>query len=71
MIINTIKETMPRTSNTMTNGDDQANEEPPLEIGMRMNIVAARLVNAPRKSTFFNFDLRDPVTGFKGRKKMI
>jgi hypothetical protein len=36
-----------------------------------MNIVARRLVNDPRKSTFFNFDLKDPVTGFRGRKKTI
>jgi len=71
MIMNMIKEATPRTRRTMTKGDDQAKEEPPLEIGTRMKIVATKLVNDPRKSTFFNFDLKDPATGFKGRKKMI
>ncbi len=71
MIMNMIKARMPRTRKTMTRVDDQAKEEPPLEIGTRMKIVATKLVNDPRKSTFFNFDLKDPVTGFRGRKKMI
>jgi hypothetical protein len=59
------------TSITMTKADAQGNEEPPAEMGTRINTVATRLVNDPRKSTFFNFDLNDPTTGLSGRKKNI
>jgi len=55
----------------MTIGDDQGNEDPPLEMGTRINVVATMLVNAPAKSTFLSFDLKEPVTGFKGRRKNI
>lgn len=71
MMMNTPSATTPRTSRVMTIGDDQGNEEPPLEMGTRIKVVAMTLTNAPAKSTFFNFDLKEPVTGFKGKRKKI
>jgi len=61
----------PRTRRTMTTGEDQANVEPPLEMGTRMNTVAINIRKLPKKSIFLSFDLSDPVTGLRGRKKMI
>jgi hypothetical protein len=61
----------PRTRRTMTTGEFHANNEPPLDTGTKMNTVAMRLTKLPRKSTFFNLCLNDPVTGVRGRKKMI
>jgi hypothetical protein len=55
----------------MITGDDQGNVDPPLEMGTRMNIVDISIRKLPRKSTFLSFDLNDPVTGLRGRKKMI
>jgi len=55
----------------MITGDDQGNVDPPLEIGTRMKIVDISIRKLPRKSTFLSFDLNDPVTGLRGRKKMI
>ena len=55
----------------ITTGDDQANVEPPLEIGTRINTVDVRIRKEPRKSTFWSFDLKDPVTGLSGRNKII
>lgn len=71
MMMNTPTATMPRTSRVMTIGDDHGNEEPPLEIGTKINVVATMLTKAPAKSTFFNFDLKDPTTGFNGNRKNI
>jgi hypothetical protein len=67
IIMNAMSATMPRTRRTMTMGEDQAKDEPPLDMGTRIKIVAMRLVNVPRKSTFLSFDLKEPVTGFRGR----
>jgi len=55
----------------MTSGESHAKDEPPLERGTRIKTVATRLVNEPRKSIFCSFFLKEPVTGFNGRKKMI
>jgi hypothetical protein len=71
MMMNTMSARTPRTRRTITRGDDHANDEPPLDIGTRMKIVATRDANDPKKSTFLSFDLKEPVTGFNGRKKMI
>jgi hypothetical protein len=71
MMMNTANATTPRTSRTITIGDDHGNEEPPLEMGTRINVVATILTKAPAKSTFFNLDLKDPVTGFNGSRKNI
>ena len=68
---NMTRVTPPRTRRTMITGDDQGNVDPPLEMGTRMNIVDISIRMLPRKSTFLSFDLNDPVTGLRGRKKMI
>ena len=71
MTMNATSATTPNTRRVMTSADDHGNDDPPREMGTRIKIVATRLVNEPRKSTFFNFDLKEPETGFRGRKKVI
>lgn len=55
----------------MTRAEFQAYSAPPREIGTRMKTVETRDVATPKKSTFLSFDLKDPVTGLRRRKKII
>jgi hypothetical protein len=71
MRMNMHSEMTPRIRRTIMRGDDQGNVDPPLEMGMRMNIVVMRLAKHPMKSTFRSLDLKEPVTRFRGRKKVI
>jgi hypothetical protein len=71
IMMNTMSARMPRTRRMMTRGEDHGNDDPPKDIGTRMKIVATRDAKDPKKSTFLSFDLKEPVTGFNGRKKMI
>jgi len=55
----------------ITRAESHAYSAPPSEMGTRIKTTATREVPRPRKSTFLSLDLKDPLTGLRGRKKMI
>ena|SRR5271170_8163260 len=61
----------PRTRRTITTGESHAKVDPPLEMGTRIRIVEVNETIEPIKSTFLSFCLKEPVTGFRGRKNRI
>jgi hypothetical protein len=71
MMMKMMKNTIPRMRRTITTGEDHAKEDPPLDIGTRINTTATRLVNDPIKSIFWSFDLKEPVTGLRDRRNII
>jgi len=44
---------------------------PPREMGTRIKTVETRSVATPKKSTFLSLEVKEPMTGLRGRKKMI